>query len=332
MTARLRSWAHLLGGDVSGRGVTCPGPGHSASDRSLSVTPSATSPNGFLVNSFADDDPIDCLDYVRERLGLPVFRPGPPQKSALGARHGAPCHKGSGEPAKAATQSLDNYKRAMAIWGDSRDPRGSLVEQYLKSRALELPDDAANEAIRFHPACPFRYERFPAMVCLVRNIVTNEPQGIHRTALMPDGTAVKRNGKTFRMSLGSIAVGAIKLDPDEDIEQGLCIGEGVETCLSGRQMGLRPVWSAVSTGGVASFPVLPGIDGLHIFKENDPQGQSARAVETCARRWYEAGHEVIIVTPETARGLGAKLVSPMRSQHGFGLFWAYCAVLNKIGV
>jgi hypothetical protein len=87
-----------------------------------------------------------------------------------------PHAKGSGEPAKAATQSLDNYKRAMAIWGDSRDPRGSLVEQYLKSRALELPDDAANEAIRFHPACPFRYERFPAMVCLVRNIVTNEPQ------------------------------------------------------------------------------------------------------------------------------------------------------------
>jgi putative DNA primase/helicase len=171
-----------------------------------------------------------------------------------------------------------------------------------------LPDDAENEAIRFHPACPFRYERFPAMVCLVRNIVTNEPQGIHRTALMPDGTAVKRNGKTFRMSLGPIGGGAIKLDPDEDVEQGLCIGEGVETCLGGRQMGLRPVWSAVSTGGVASFPVLPGIDGLHIFKENDPQGQSARAVETCARRWYEAGHEVIIVTPDTAKDLNGELL------------------------
>jgi glycine cleavage system H protein len=42
-------------------------------------------------------------------------------------------------------------------------------------------------------------------------------------------------------------VGAIKFDPDEDVTQGLSIGEGVETTLSGRQMGLRPVWSLVSS-------------------------------------------------------------------------------------
>jgi hypothetical protein len=119
-----------------------------------------------------------------------------------------------------------------------------------------LPDRAANEAIRYHPDCPFERERFPAMICLVRGIVTNEPQGVHRAALMPDGTAVKRNGKTFRLSLGPIGGGAIKLDPDEDVEQGLCIGEGVETCLSGRQIGLRPVWSAVNTGGVKNFPIV----------------------------------------------------------------------------
>ncbi|MFZ3325662.1 MAG: hypothetical protein WA231_07105 [Methylocella sp.] len=65
MTTRLRSWAQALCGDVSGSGVICPGPGHSARDRSLSVTPSVTAPNGFLVNSFAGDDPIACLDYVR---------------------------------------------------------------------------------------------------------------------------------------------------------------------------------------------------------------------------------------------------------------------------
>jgi len=133
MTAQLRSWAHLLGGDVSGRGVTCPGPGHSASDRSLSVTPSATSPNGFLVNSFADDDPIDCLDYVRERLGLPVFRPERPQKPAPGALHGAPGHRGSGEPANAATQPPDNARKAAWLWR-AREPitEGSPGGLYLR--------------------------------------------------------------------------------------------------------------------------------------------------------------------------------------------------------
>ncbi len=203
--------------------------------------------------------------------------------------------------------------RGLALWRASIDPRGTLVEQYLKSRALELPDEAANEAIRFHPNCSFEYgERFPAMVCLVRNIVTNEPQGIHRTALAADGTAIKRPDKagrlkTFRKSLGSISGGAIKLDPDEDVTQGLCIGEGVETCLAGRQMGLRPVWSVVNTGGVGNFPVLPGVDGLHVFKENDANGASAKAVEACARRWYEAGRDVIVVEPDTAKDLNDEL-------------------------
>ena len=97
--------------------------------------------------------------------------------------------------------------------------------------------------------------------------------------------------------------GAIKIDPDEDVTRGLCIGEGVETCLAGRQMGLRPVWSAVNTSGIEKFPVLPGVDGLHIFKENDANGASAKDVEACARRWYEAGRAVIIVEPDTDKDL-----------------------------
>jgi putative DNA primase/helicase len=197
---------------------------------------------------------------------------------------------------------------AMSIWHEGVSPRGTIVEAYLKSRRLELPFEAANEAVRFHTTCPFGRERFPAMVCLVRNVITNEPQGVHRTALMPDGAAVKRDGKTYRLSLGPIAGGCIKLSPDEDVEQGLCIGEGVETCLSGRQMGFRPVWSAMNTGGVENFPVLPGVEGLHIFRENDANGASSKAVETCARRWYEAGRDVVLIDPdETAKDLNDEL-------------------------
>jgi putative DNA primase/helicase len=303
----LRALAAALAGDVSGNSVLAPGPGHSKRDRSLSVTPSARAPSGFLVHSFAGDDPIDCLDHIRERLGLPPSRPGLPQKRALGARQCAPGHGHSAALVKAVTPPPDNAARALNIWRQAVDPRGTIVEQYLKSRGLELPDEAANEAVRFFPDCRFGSEHFPAMVCLVRNIVTNEPQAVHRTALAPDGTAIKRNSKTFRMSLGPVSSGATKLDPDEDIAQGLCIGEGVETCLSGRQMGLRPVWSAVSTGGVKSCPVLPGVDGLHIFKENDANGTSAEAFEECARRWYDAGRNVVIVEPDTAKDLNDEL-------------------------
>jgi putative DNA primase/helicase len=166
---------------------------------------------------------------------------------------------GSGNPSR--KRPRNNREPALRLWRQAFEPRGTLVEAYLRNRCLELPGEAANEAIRFHPDCPFRNERFPAMVCLIRNIVSNEPQGVHRTALAPDGAAIKRNGKTFRMSLGLLLGGAIKIDPDEDVTQGICIGEGFETCLSGRQMepSLRPVWSLVSTGGIANFPILPGI-------------------------------------------------------------------------
>jgi hypothetical protein len=92
MSGQLRLWARALGGTVSGMGVICPGPGHSARDRSLSVAPSATAPNGFLVNSFAGDDPIACLDYVRARLSLPEFSPKRPRKPLGGQREAAGYH------------------------------------------------------------------------------------------------------------------------------------------------------------------------------------------------------------------------------------------------
>jgi hypothetical protein len=218
----LQSWARALGGEASGANVVCPGPG-SPRDRSLSVTPSVAAPKGFLVNSFAGDDPFVCLDYVRAKLGMPVFTPTQPRARPAGGPQQGPPVTPPPRP--------DNRALAMGLWHAATNPRGTLVEQYLKSRRLELPDEAAGVAIRFRASCPFAAERFPAMICLIRNIETNEPQAIHRTALSRDGAAIKRNKKTYRLTLGPVANGAIKLDPDEDVTRGLCIGEGVETCL-----------------------------------------------------------------------------------------------------
>jgi hypothetical protein len=69
----LRTLQRALGGEISGGQLLCPGPGHSATDRSLSVKPEKDAPDGLLVHSFAGDDPIACKDHVRERLGLPKF-------------------------------------------------------------------------------------------------------------------------------------------------------------------------------------------------------------------------------------------------------------------
>src|SRR5262249_54066860 len=59
----------------SGGQVLAPGPGHSAQDRSLSVKLDDAAPDGFVVHSFAGDDPIACRDHVRRKLGKPEFEP-----------------------------------------------------------------------------------------------------------------------------------------------------------------------------------------------------------------------------------------------------------------
>lgn len=69
----LQHVARALGGEISAGQVLAPGPNHSPKDRSLSIKLEASAPGGFIVHSFANDDPIDCKDYVREKLGLQPF-------------------------------------------------------------------------------------------------------------------------------------------------------------------------------------------------------------------------------------------------------------------
>ncbi len=62
--------AELLGGDVAGGQVLCPGPGHTDDNRSLSVKPDHNDREGFVTHSFAGDDWKACRDHVRRKLGL----------------------------------------------------------------------------------------------------------------------------------------------------------------------------------------------------------------------------------------------------------------------
>jgi putative DNA primase/helicase len=71
---KLAAVAAKLGGEVVGRQVLVPGPGHSPKDRSLSVH--FISGDEFIVHSFAGDDPIACKDYVRSKLGMQQWEPG----------------------------------------------------------------------------------------------------------------------------------------------------------------------------------------------------------------------------------------------------------------
>jgi hypothetical protein len=73
--------AEVLGGDVTGGEARVPGPGHSAKDRSLSIKLDSDAQDGFVVHSFAGDDPIACRDHVRRKLGLLEFKQKEKKKS-----------------------------------------------------------------------------------------------------------------------------------------------------------------------------------------------------------------------------------------------------------
>src|SRR5262245_67365 len=65
--------AEALGGDVTNGEALVPGPGHTAEDRSLAIKCDRAAPDGFVLHSFAGDDPIAFRDHVKRKLGLPEF-------------------------------------------------------------------------------------------------------------------------------------------------------------------------------------------------------------------------------------------------------------------
>jgi hypothetical protein len=156
----------------------------------------------------------------------------------------------------------EQFFKAMTIWQDASPIDGTPVEVYLNTcRKLDTPDGVSGPVLRYHPACPFGQGVHPCMVALVRNVTTNDIQAIHRTALNPDGTPVKIDGRTARLALGSTKNGAVKLVDDADVATGLFVGEGIETTIAGMMLPRwwRPAWALLSAGNIAALPVLAGI-------------------------------------------------------------------------
>lgn len=270
--------AKALGGEAMAGGyVSCPGPGHSPKDRSLSVMPSIGAPDGFVVTSFAGDDWKTCKDHVLQRLGharRPELRP-----------------------------VVDKSALAIELWNKAQDP-GAVVRDYHALRGLQLPDDVAGRVVRWLPRCPWGQGQFQqAMLLAFRSIATDRLTAIHRVALAPDGR------KIGRMMLGPVGGAAIKVDADENVEHGLAVGEGYETCLAGRMLGFRPVWALGSAGAIGAFGVLSGIDALAILGETDDSGANDRNARACAARWLTAGRDASIILPLTGGDLN-DLVMP----------------------
>jgi hypothetical protein len=196
---------------------------------------------------------------------------------------------------------------ALKLWNERQSFSGSPAATYLRvTRRLGNWLDAfdLDESLGFHPACPFDGERLSSMMALVRNVQTDEPQAIHRTALRL-GPQPERLG---RLSLGPTASGAVKLSLDGDVTHGLLIGEGIETVLSASlKFKFRPCWSVLSRSGIAKFPILAGIESITIAVDNDESGDGQRDAATLVERLIAAEVEAITVQTNLAKDFNDSL-------------------------
>jgi putative DNA primase/helicase len=299
----LRSIARVLGGDVSGRQVLAPGPGHSPRDRSLAIGISDTAPDGLLIYSHCNDDWRDCRDYVRSKLGLPAWAPGDDREQQRTIK---PQYIDKWdfdmidlevEQARHRTEDdLVRIDRAQGLWREAGDPRSTLVQDYLKSRALLLPDHLAGEVLRFHPRAPWRNEEtgrtdfIPCMVAAFRSLDDNIITAVHRIRL----DRPERWPKTERRMFGPVQRAAVQLGAANN---HLAIGEGIETCMAAMQLGVETsAWALGSAGAISFFPVVDGVAELTILGEAG--SASDRAVKICGRRWRRASRRVFVSRPK----------------------------------
>jgi hypothetical protein len=220
-------------------------------------------------------------------------------------------------PRRAKAKPADEAERiklALEIWHRSREPRGTIVQDYLFGRgwtgAMPKPVCAGADpvelarsgiglaippSIRFHPGLWHESSIYlPAMVAAIEDL-DGRIVGVHRTYLKPDGTG-KAEVKPNKMALGRQRGCAVHLTAGAP-EQVLC--EGIETGLSILQAtGLR-VWPGLGTANLGQVE-LPGfVREVIIAADHDEPGM--KAASAAAEAYRARGYQVVIASPQTAK-------------------------------
>ena len=145
--------------------------------------------------------------------------------------------------AREALESQQDAKRVLyvaAIWNEAGPIIGTDGEAYLARRGIFLDDVPDHGGLRWHPTCPWGVGTAPCIVARYTDAETVEPRGIWRRPVT--GEKPKALGPTARC--------VIRLWPDDAVERGIVLGEGVETTLAAatrithRGTYLRPAWAA----------------------------------------------------------------------------------------
>lgn len=281
----LRQLAQVLGGEIVGGQILCPGPGHSAGDRSLAVKLSAQSPLGFIAYSHAGDHWRASRNYVLEKLGRPSCEPG-----NLSGRYQRPPQPHYGP----SDHEWRQHEKANWLWSRRRPITGTPAEFYLRTvRGYSGP---LPKTLAFLP--PGKPEHSPAMIAAFS--VCDEPEpgvigapldvnSVHLTLLKPDGSG-KANSDSNKLIVGRPLARPIAVAPPNDL-LGLAITEGIEDALTAHEATGLGTWAA---GSATYMPVLADVvpeyvETVTIFGHADKAGRhgARKLAETLVHRGIE---------------------------------------------
>jgi putative DNA primase/helicase len=197
---------------------------------------------------------------------------------------------------------------ALKLWHSSKPSPGTLVESYFRSRGLHLPPPPTLRFISFlkHPSG----ESWPAMIALVTHGPNSSPIGIHRTYLARDG-AGKAPVIPQKMMLGPCRGGAVRL---AGLGNVLMIGEGIETCAAAMQQTGQPAWAALSTSGLRTLELPPGVRDVIILADGDDAGEEA--ARDCALRLQREGRRVRVDRAPKGMDFNDVVLSQLHPQKG----------------
>lgn len=181
---------------------------------------------------------------------------------------------------QADRQRAEKVDTVRSIWAESAPIAGTLAEDYLRSRSIELSDFVNTTAwvpsLRFHPSLAHKGTKHPALIGAVQD-KQRKLVAIWRVFLRPDGRAlVDHDGKKIKIGLGPASGGAVRLGPATPT---LRLAEGIETAL-GVMLLTRctaSVWATLSTSGMINVEIPSGVKRVEIFADGDRHRLNDRA-------------------------------------------------------
>lgn len=280
------------------------------------------------------------LEWAAQRLGLDHGPPPTPaQLAAEKARHERRNMEEERKRARNRDRAFELWRKATPVMMDDRDGATAVVRQYLASRGIDLAeifnleDREMRGGIvehwktmefdeRGHKARPGH--RGPCMLVPFRDqlgVVT----GVHCTWVtptgkmnLPDPKLVRGTvqGSVLRLTKGEYGLNVEdmpKAFTDKGLQDGVMIGEGIETTLSRsiRYPNLR-AWAAGFLGNIGFAPVHPDwVQFVLLLQDNDPSLKVEMAFNRQADRLedllYKTDRRLVIERPKQGKDFNDQL-------------------------